>query len=89
MIEGVFSFNDKMTPRNYVFAIDLDNNLDDILENVINSNYTRIPAYRCSIDNIIGVLYVKDLLNEAKKCGFEKINLEKILHETYFRNIKN
>ena len=89
MIEGVFSFNDRMareimTPINYVFAIDLDDDLDDILESVINCNYSRIPAYKDSIDNIVGILYVKDLLNEAKKVGFEKINLEKILHKPYF-----
>ena len=89
MIEGVFSFNDKMakeimTPINYVFAVDLDDNLDDILESVINCNYSRIPAYKDSIDNIVGILYVKDLLNEAKKVGFEKINLENILHKPYF-----
>ena len=80
MIEGVFSFNDKMareimTPINYVFAVDLDDNLDDILESVINCNYSRIPAYKDSIDNIVGILYVKDLLNEAKKVGFDKVNL--------------
>lgn len=89
MIEGVFLFNDKMareimTPINYVFAINLEDDLDDILESVINCNYSRIPVYKDSIDNIVGILYVKDLLNEAKKVGFEKINLQKILHKPYF-----
>lgn len=89
MIEGVFSFNDKMareimTPRNDMFAIDIEDNIEDILERVLESSYTRIPAYKDSIDNIVGILYVKDLLTEARKVGFDKIDLQTILHEPYF-----
>jgi putative hemolysin len=89
MIYGVFEFNDKtsreiMTSRNDMFAIDIDDDIDDILEEVINSSYSRIPVYKDNIDNIIGILYVKDLLIEAKKVGFENINLETILHDPYF-----
>ena len=88
MIESVFSFNDKvareiMTPRNEIFAIDLDDDLDLIINSVVNCSYSRIPAYKDSVDNIVGILYVKDLLSEAKKVGFENINLENILHDTY------
>ena len=89
MIDGVFSFNDKMareimTPRNEIFAIDLEDNIEQILECVLESGYSRIPAYKDTIDNIVGILYVKDLLTEAKKVGFESINLQEILHEPYF-----
>ncbi|MGL6108200.1 hemolysin family protein [Romboutsia sp.] len=89
MIDGVFSFNDKvareiMTPRNNMFAVDIDDNIEDILESVLDSSYTRIPAYKDTIDNIIGILYLKDILTEAKKVGFESIDLQKILHEPYF-----
>lgn len=89
MIDGVFSFNDKMareimTPRNEIFAIDLEDNIEQILERVLESGYSRIPAYKDTIDNIVGILYVKDLLTEAKKVGFESINLQEILHEPYF-----
>ena len=89
MIDGVFSFNDKMareimTPRNDIFAIDIEDNIDDILEKVLESGYTRIPVYKDTIDNIVGILYVKDILTEAKKVGFECIKLQKILHEPYF-----
>ena len=89
MIDGVFSFNDKiareiMTPRNDMFAIDLEDDIEDILKNVLSSSYTRIPVYKDTIDNIVGILYVKDLLTEAKEVGFERIDLEKILHEPYF-----
>ena len=88
MIKGVFSFNDKvareiMTPRNDIFAIDLDDDMDLIIDSVVNCSYSRIPAYKDSVDNIVGVLYVKDLLAEANKVGFENINLPDILHDTY------
>ena len=89
MIEGVFSFNDKMareimTPRNDIFAINIEDNIEDILDSVLESSYTRIPVYKDTIDNIVGILYVKDLLSEAKKVGFERIKLENILHDPYF-----
>lgn len=89
MIYGVFEFNDKtvreiMKPRNDMFAINLEDNIEDILDGVLSSSYTRIPAYKDTIDNIVGILYVKDLLVEAKEVGFENINLEKILHKPYF-----
>lgn len=89
MIYGVFEFNDKtvreiMTPRSDMFSINLDDDKDDIIESILNSNYSRIPAYKESIDNIVGILYVKDIIIEAKKVGFNNIDLDKILHEPYF-----
>jgi putative hemolysin len=89
MIYSIFEFNDKtsreiMTSRHDMFAIDIDDDLENILEGVINSGYSRIPVYKNNKDNIVGILYVKDLLIKAKKIGFENINLKTILHEPYF-----
>ena len=89
MIEGVFSFNDKMareimTPRNEIFAIDIEDDIDSIIDRVIESGYSRTPVYKDSIDNIIGILYIKDLLSEARKIGFQNIDLQKILQEPFF-----
>ena len=89
MIEGVFSFNDKMareimTPRNEIFAIDIEDDIDSIIDRVIESGYSRTPVYKDSIDNIIGILYIKDLLSEARKIGFKNIDLQKILQEPFF-----
>ena len=89
MIYSVFNFNDKtikeiMTPRNDMFAINLDDNIQNILEKVLCSGYSRIPVYKDTIDNIVGILYIKDLLSEARKVGFDNISIEKILHEPYF-----
>lgn len=89
MIYKVFDFNDKlakeiMTPRSDTFLIDIDDDINTILDEICDLNYSRIPVYKDDIDNIVGVLYVKDLFNEARKVGFENVKLENLLHEPYF-----
>lgn len=89
MIESVFEFNDRsakeiMTSRKDTFVINIDDDIESILDSILNSNYSRIPVYKENIDNIIGILYAKDLLIESRKVGFENINLENILHKAYF-----
>ena len=89
MIYKVFDFNDKlakeiMTPRSDTFLIDIDDDINTILDEICDLNYSRIPVYKDDIDNIVGVLYIKDLFNEARKVGFENVKLENLLHEPYF-----
>lgn len=89
MIYKVFDFNDKlakeiMTPRSDTFLIDIDDDINTILDEIFDLNYSRVPVYKDDIDNIVGVLYIKDLFNEARKVGFENVKLENLLHEPYF-----
>jgi len=89
MIYSIFEFNDKtakeiMTSRHDIFALDIDDDFEEILEGVITSGYSRIPVYEDNKDNIIGILYEKDLLAKARKIGFENIDLKTMLHEPYF-----
>lgn len=89
MIYKVFDFNDKlakeiMTPRSDTFLIDIDDDINTILDEICDLNYSRIPVYKDDIDNIVGVLYIKDIFNEARKVGFENVKLENLLHEPYF-----
>ena len=89
MLCKVFEFNDRlakeiMTSRSDTFLINIEDDFKDILYEILKFNYSRIPVYKDNVDNIIGVLYVKDLLAEASKVGFDNINLEKILHNPYF-----
>lgn len=89
MISRVFEFNDKMAKeimisRKDTFVINLEDDIKNILDNVFELNYSRIPVYKSHIDNIVGVLYVKDLIVEARKYGFESIKLENILQEPCF-----
>ena len=56
--------------------------IDKILDMVFTEGYSRIPVYRESIDNIVGVLYVKDLLIVIRRG--EPIDLEKLIRPAYF-----
>lgn len=87
MINSIFDFDDKlakevMTPRTEVYMINIEQQLS--IDELLEENYSRIPVYEGDIDNIIGILYLKDFLNEAYKVGFEKVEIRKLLHDPFF-----
>lgn len=89
MINSIFEFDDilaenVMTPRPDVFCIDVDDSLQENLDALMEMHYTRIPVYQDSIDNIIGILNMKDFAVEAHKHGFEHVDIKAILRKPYF-----
>lgn len=89
MIASVFSFDDKtareiMVPRKDVFAVDLEEPLAEQLDEILNSRYSRIPVYQGEIDNIVGVLNMKDFMIEARKVSFEHVDIKKLMQKPYF-----
>ena len=71
LIEKIFEFNDKtaediMIPRNSIVALNINDSRDKIINIVIEQGYSRIPVYSENIDNIIGILYSKDLISAAE-----------------------
>ncbi|MDS0525090.1 hemolysin family protein [Clostridium sp. SHJSY1] len=89
MIDGILEFDDKradkvMTPRTEVYCIDIDDELNDYIDELLENRYTRIPVYEENIDNIIGILYMKDFIIEAKNKGFGNIDIRDILIEPTF-----
>ncbi len=85
MMQRIFRLDDLtadmiMTPKSDVLGYDLSN---PDLSNIINSRYSRIPVYDGSLDNIIGVLYTKDLLLVLKDKMLEEVNIEEIIKEPY------
>lgn len=71
LIEKIFDFNDKtakdiMIPRNRMVAIDIDESRDKIIQTIIEEGYSRIPVFKESVDNIIGIIYSKDLISAAE-----------------------
>ncbi|HCE58653.1 MAG TPA: hemolysin [Prolixibacteraceae bacterium] len=67
IIRNAFDFSEQtvkqiMVPRIQVFAVDINNFGRKTLEKIIEENYSRIPVYDGNIDNILGVVYLKDLL---------------------------
>lgn len=87
MINNVFEFNDTiaseiMTHRTDIFAVDVTADIVEELNDLDEYKYSRIPVYEESIDNIIGVLYVKDLLKSfATK---KQVKIKSLIRDAYF-----
>lgn len=77
MLSGIVQFastevEEIMHPRMEIVAIDEDENFDEVRRVIIESGYSRIPVYKGSIDHIVGMLYVKDMLRHVgKESDFE------------------
>lgn len=75
---------DIMIPNNEIFAIDLEDDWKDIVSQLKNTSYTRIPVYRGSIDNVVGFLHLRKLLLNILHKDLEIEDLEQALREPYF-----
>jgi putative hemolysin len=83
LIENVLEFNDIhaeeiMTPRVHIAAMPEDHSLSDATEYVLNHPYSRIPVYRETIDNIVGILSLKDLLKAVHEEADEESTLRQL-----------
>ncbi len=61
--------NEIMTHRRNVTMIDVDDSADSIIDQILTSQFTRIPLYRGEQDNVIGVLHAKEILREMRRLG--------------------
>lgn len=89
MITNIFEFDDSlalniMTPRTEVYCLDINDPLSQNIDQMMTMQYTRIPVYDDSIDNIIGILNMKDFAIEARKVGFDNVDIKKLLRKPYF-----
>ena len=87
LLNNVFEFNDiivseVMTPRTDIYAIDINDNVKDLLDEMDEFKYSRIPVYEESIDDIKGILFIKDIIKPLK--NKEPIDIKKIMREPYF-----
>ena len=72
MLEGIVRFGDEtakevMTSRQDVVDLDFRSSFSEVLKCIVENNYSRIPVYQNSIDNVRGILYIKDLLPHLGK----------------------
>ncbi len=86
LLQGIVSFGNTdtkqvMRPRMDLFALSINTPYETIIKEIIDNGYSRIPVYEESIDTIIGVLYVKDLLPHLNKKTFDWTT---ILREPFF-----
>lgn len=89
MMEGVLSLDTRlarelMVPRTDTLMIDLDDTLDENLELVLNSPYSRMPVYEGDKDNVIGVLHMKNVLKASKDIGFDALDFRTLVNEPLF-----
>jgi CBS domain containing-hemolysin-like protein len=88
MIYSIFQFGDTlcreiMVPRIDVLALEVKTPLSQAINSLIESGHSRVPVYDDSIDNVIGLLYAKDLLRLQVNPG-EKDSMRKFLRPAYF-----
>jgi len=89
IITSVFEFDDKlayevMTPRTDVLMFNINDPVSEHVDEMIGSRYSRIPFYDKDSDDIVGVLYMKDYVIKARKQGWNKVSIKKILQKPYF-----
>lgn len=87
IIKNAFDFSERnarqvMVPRTQVLAIDVNDYDEQTLETVIEDGFSRIPCYEDSIDNIIGIVHLKDILKKMRQNG--KVDIRSIVRPVSF-----
>ena len=87
MINNVFEFNDKvvseiMIPRTEIFALDMNMTISEVIEELSEDlRYSRVPVYDKTIDNIKGIVYIKDILLSNKN---KTAKIRRLMKDAYF-----
>ncbi len=86
ILQGIVNFGNTetsqvMCPRMDIFALSSEEEFNSVIEKIISKGHSRIPVYKENIDNIIGILYAKDLITHINK---ETYPWNKIIREAFF-----
>lgn len=86
ILEGIVKFGNidvkqVMTPRVDTVAVDIRTEFEELLDSIVDKGFSRIPVYNDSLDEVKGVLYLKDLLPFIK---MRKLNWQKLVRPAYF-----
>jgi CBS domain containing-hemolysin-like protein len=89
LIHSIFEFGDTvvrevMTPRPDVISIEVSEPLDQVLDMVVRHGYSRIPVYRQTQDDIVGIVYAKDVLREMHALGDRARPLAELIRKPRF-----
>ncbi|MCR4665956.1 MAG: hemolysin family protein [Desulfovibrio sp.] len=88
MLLGILRFNDlfvhdTMTPRTDMDCIPVESTLDDVARLIVKSGHSRIPVFRDTRDNIVGIVHAKDIL-PCFLDGHQPLTLAQIMREPFF-----
>jgi putative hemolysin len=88
LIHSIFEFGDTivrevMVPRMDMVAVGVDASIEEVLSFIIKEGHSRIPVYQDTVDNVIGIIYAKDLLVQLSK-GKIDVPLQKLVRPVYY-----
>jgi CBS domain containing-hemolysin-like protein len=81
---GDLSAHDVMIPRTELASVPVTIGMDELLDRVVADGHSRFPVHQGSIDNVVGVIHVKDLLKAIRQGGPNGFNLRRIMREPLF-----
>lgn len=89
MLESIFDFGELlvrqvMIPRTEILAVEADANLDEIIKIITHTTYTKLPVYENDLDQILGILHVKDLLRVMLDPDSQGISVRSLVRETLY-----
>lgn len=89
MLQGVLSLDTKMArevmvPRTDTQMLDIEDDYHDILDEILDSPYSRLPIYESDKDNVIGMIHVKNVLKDLSRNGFQEVDFREVMTEPLF-----
>jgi magnesium and cobalt exporter, CNNM family len=75
---------DAMTPRNQIEAVDIESAPDEIRRQIATSNHTRLPVFRARLDDIVGIVHVRKVLNLSEGDQIGADTLKEVMRDPYF-----
>ncbi len=91
IIKNAFDFTDHsakqiMVPRQNISSIDIEDPVEDIITIIMDGGYSRLPVYKDSIDNIIGIFYAKEIIREyvKRKGVLNHADLQELMRDAFF-----
>ena len=89
MINNIFDFDDRnaeeiATHRKEIVAVPIDISVDELINVITTEKFSRIPVYEEDIDNIVGILHIRDFINVILEKGKDSFNIRDIIMEPFF-----
>ncbi|EDN8671396.1 DUF21 domain-containing protein [Listeria monocytogenes] len=89
MLRGVFEMDNKyarevMVPRTDAFMIDAETESEELCDALLSENFSRVPVFTGDQDSVLCILHMKDFFAEARKSGFENIDVKALVKDAYF-----